>query len=63
MEYRLCFHSRLRIKINRIACCLHLAVHIRGLMTGEDRVEDEDTTSDLDTDELRAGLDSKRSLV
>lgn len=32
-------------------------------MTGEDRVEDEDTTSDLDTDELRAGLDSKRSLV
>lgn len=42
---------------------MHLAVHIRGLMTGEDRVEDEDTTSDLDTDELRAGLDSKRSLV
>lgn len=48
---------------NRITCCLHLAVTIRGLMTGEDRVQDEDATSALHTDELSAGLDSKGSLV
>lgn len=32
---------------NRITCCLHLAVLIRVLMTGEDHIEDEDATYKL----------------